>query len=152
MPIVATDPDKPWDPGPLVGRVDHDCEWLRGYPKCMGSAACGPENCTCTCLSSTRHLAAEQSAWMARERRRGKQCSDCFFGGDALEHGFYMQQMAADAEPHYCHVFMPVNGVGGIPQRDSYAPRDERLYPLCRGWQVARAKHLRTRGHLEIIK
>jgi hypothetical protein len=152
MAIVESDPDRRWDPGPLVGRVDHDCEWLRGYPHCMGSAAGDASHCTCTCLSSTKHLAAEQSAWVAHQRRRGKPCADCFFAADKLEHGFYMKQMAEKAEPHYCHVFMPVSGVGGVPQRDCYVPRDERLYPLCVGWQKARARQLRMRKHLEIIK
>lgn len=139
--IIPTNPDQPWDPGPLLDRISHDCEHLKGFPHCMGSAALGAENCTCTDgLTSTQHLAAEQSALMAYQRRKGRMCEDCFFRSTDCETEHERRLLAGKPGPARCHVFMPLFGIGGVAQRDSFAPRDERLYPICKGWERARKR------------
>ena len=150
--IARTNPDLPWDPGPLVGRVEHDCEHLHGFPQCMGSAAGDACHCTCSTLTALQHLQAEEAARFAHRRRRGRPCVDCLFLSKDPEEEFEIRQLARSEETVYCHAYMPLSGVGGVVQRDCFMPHDERAYPVCAGWQKARKRELRRRWHLEIIK
>lgn len=150
--VVPTITGQPWDPGSLLDKVDHDCEHVYGYPRCMGCAVAGPSGCTCIHLTSAHHEVAERDAERAAKKRRGRMCADCLYRSEHEEDLDTQDALARQEGPFYCHVAMPVHGVSGVPQRDSYAPRDRRLYPLCKGWVLAHARMKRRRGHLEIIK
>ncbi len=152
--ITPTHPGIPWDTDPIRGRVEHDCVQSHGYPMCMGSAARGEENCTCRSLPSTQHEAAERDAWIAHKSRNGKMCHGCFFRSRDPENAHRQRELVALTGPVYCHHGMPVFGVAGQMQRDCFAPRDERTYPVCVGWKKRRAPTPEPFFHspLEIIK
>lgn len=137
--ITPTRTDKPWDPGPLVDRLDHDCEFLFGFPHCYGSAATvNGYGCTCTHLNSTQHAQAEADAALAAKKRHGRACDDCLYRSSDFDEQHDAKLFAREEGPFHCHKFMPLSAFSGVPERDAFAPRDERLYPICAGWSRAR--------------
>ena len=124
-------------PEPLPAhRVEHDCIEVHGYPQCMGAAAMDAGHCTCIHLTPEQHAQCEDEAWQVHRERDGDPCADCAFRKGSPEED-QLEQIAAQDEPFHCHQRMPVRAVGGVPQRDDYAPRDRTLYPICSGWQRA---------------
>lgn len=138
-----------WDPGPLVDRIDHDCEYLFGYPECMGAAA--RRDCTCRHLTPVQHEKAEAAAHAAAKLRRGRPCADCPFRSRKLDDRYELRRLAEQPGPHRCHVMVPLAGVGGEPQRDSFMARSELYYPVCDGWLAMRRRLFGVR-ELALIK
>lgn len=138
--IIRTLERPTWDPGALVDRVDHDCEYLFGIPMCMGSAARGAGNCTCGHLTPAQHEKSEAAAHAAAKLRHGKSCVDCPFRSRKLDDGYELRRLAEQPGPHRCHVMAPIAGVGGEPQRDSFMVRSELYYPVCDGWLALRRR------------
>lgn len=132
MSLIVPTTD-PWDPGPLDGRVNHDCEFLFGYPFCMGAAA--RDDCSCNHLTALQQIQAQTNAHAAAAKRRGAMCSDCFFRSGDPEDAFHQRELARLDAPLRCHVFVPLHAIGGDVQRDSFAHRNAELYPICAGWK-----------------
>lgn len=130
--VPTTDP---WDPGPLDGRVNHDCEFLFGIPHCMGACVRGANGCSCNHLTADQQIQAQTNAHLAARQRRGAMCSDCFFRSSDPEDSYHQREMARRDGPARCHVFMPLHAIGGDVQRDSFAARNISLYPICAGWK-----------------
>jgi len=132
-------PDDRWPPEPLAAwQADHNCEFLHGFPQCMGAAARGEYHCTCDGVSTEHHRKCETLAWEAHERRRGKPCADCLFRSKDPEEAFEIQCLIDSDEPMFCHVAMPVRFTNGDPGHGDYSPRRENLYPPCAGARRAR--------------
>ena len=135
--------DGPWDPGPLDDRLNHDCVFLFGIPMCWGACAVGDHACTCRHLTAAQHWQAERDAHTQAKRRHGHMCKDCLFRSKDLEDLYERNELAKSAGPHYCHVMVPLHALGGVPQRDSFAPRAEEFYPVCAGWRAARRREFK---------
>lgn len=124
-------------------RLHLDCESKHGYPKCMGAAAMGPENCTCETLTSAEHDRCIDDAWEAWSKRDGAACDDCAFRAGSPENDM-LDTIAAQDIPFRCHKGMPVKALGGVPSKDSYCPRVDADgegvgFPVCAGWKRAHA-------------
>jgi hypothetical protein len=126
-------------------RLDHDCEHVHGYPQCMGAAAMDAGHCTCSFLTQEQHERCEREGAAAAEARAGDMCADCAFRKGSPEEDD-QERIAAQVEPFHCHQGMPVRTIGGVPQKDSYRPRNVKLYPVCAGWLRAREALLRRNG------
>lgn len=119
-------------------RLDHDCVHVHGYPQCMGAAALDEGHCTCSFLTEADHERCEREGLEHFEARGGDMCHDCAFRKGSPEQD-ELNRIAAQDEPFHCHQGMPVRTIGGVPQKDSYMPRDRKNanYPICAGWQRA---------------
>ena len=135
----------------MVSPLLVSCDAVEGYPDCLGSAARGPEHCTCGALqmpdgTPVPEKRARAEAWAAWYLRGGEMCHDCAFRVGSPEED-ELWNLAQSAEPFRCHQGMPLDARDGDPVVGNYVPSAVRTpcgtaarqYPVCEGWRRARA-------------